>query len=60
MNESDYKEALNEIAAEIEWRSKMHNKAEDEKKRRYWHGRVEKAKKVKRVLEEMRREILKK
>lgn len=57
MVHSEYEEAVNEIKAEIAWRSKMFNKAENEKKQKYWKGRVDKMRKVLTVLEDMAAEL---
>lgn len=57
MSNQLYDDAIKEIKAEIEWRTKMYNKAENDKKREYWMKRVQDAHKVNLCLETMKKEL---
>jgi hypothetical protein len=49
----EIKWALNELNKEIEWRNRMLDKADSEDKRRYWNQRVEDAKRLRDLIEEL-------
>lgn len=49
----EIKWALNELNKEIEWRNRMLDKADSESKRRYWNQRVEDAKRLRELIEEL-------